>query len=405
MNKEEIVSLLHKSINGGALTETERNNLENWISSSEHNRKLYEEIMNAESFRQEIKQTLDYNSSGLWEKINYQLQPPKQQNKFIFIFRNRTLRYAAAAVLVFLISTTAYFMFIKPGAEPLPISGKQHPPSIRDVAPGTEKAVLTLADGTTIALDSLASGAVAKQGNTVIVKEDGLLAYNTDTKNLSIEILYNTLTVPRGGEYKSLVLADGTKVWMNAESSIRFPVAFIKSEREVEIMGEAYFEVAHNKEQPFKVSVNGMKVEVVGTHFNVNAYSDEAVIKTTLLEGSIKVVTGKSVALIKPGQQAQVPNTDSGDESIKVVNEADVNAAVAWKNGLLVFNQADIKTILRQVARWYDVSIEYKGDIKVPKSYGEIPRNVTLSEVLKIIGINSKLQFSIEGKKVTVKQS
>lgn len=408
-----IVSLLRKCFNKEELKGEEKIELDTWLAQS-HNRLLLEEMMNEPFLREEVKQYMEPDEATMFLKLAQKRAAQHQGAKLASLTGRHWWRYAAAAVLFILFSSAAYFIFFNPKAkQDMATTGPVEKRFNNDVAPGTEKAILTLADGTTIVLDSLSNGAIAQQGNTVIMKEDGLLAYNADHKNLSTAILYNTITVPRGGEYRSLVLADGTKVWLNAFSSMRFPTAFTAKERIVEITGEVYFEVAKNPSRPFRVFVapppaggggGGMRVEVLGTHFNVNAYSDEAVIKTTLLEGSVKIVNGKSLALIKPGQQAQVPNAASGDGNIKVINDADVDAEVAWKNGLLVFNQADIKVILRQISRWYDVDVEYKGDIRVPKFYGEIPRTVTLSEVLKIIEINSKLQFTIEGKKVTVKQ-
>jgi len=385
----------------GDLTTSEQKELDHWINEKEANKLFFMESTDEKLLAEELKH---FNREDITPGLDKTLQNIYPESKVVSMGRFvRIKKYMVAASFVLIASSVVYLWnrssikkdFAK---TPSTINTKNN-----DVQPGTEKAVLTLADGTKITLDNTVNGTIAQQGNTVVMKEDGLLAYNAGRKKSQTEILYNTLTTARGEEFRSLVLSDGTKVWLNSISSIHFPTAFITNERIVEISGEVYFEVAKNT-RPFKVKVNGMEIEVLGTHFNVNAYGDEAVIKTTLLEGSVKVVNGKSLAMIKPGQQAQVPNTASGDGNIKVINDADVNAAVAWKNGLLVFNKTDIKTILRQVSRWYDVDIEYKGDIEVPKFYGELPRTVTLSEVLKIIEINSKLQFTIEGKKVTVKQ-
>jgi len=318
-------------------------------------------------------------------------------------------RYAAAAVLFILFSAAAYFIFFNHKVkQDMATTGPGEKRFTNDVAPGTEKAILTLADGTTIVLDSLSNGAIAQQGNTVIMKEDGLLAYNADTKNLPTGILYNTITIPRGGEYRSLVLADGTKVWLNAESSIRFPTAFIKNERVVEITGEAYFEVAKNPSHPFRVFVapplgggGGMKVEVLGTHFNVNAYSDEAAIKTTLIEGLVKIVNNEKASFLKPGQQAILRLVQDKKEEIKIVDDADIEEALAWKNGLFRFQKADIKTIMRQVSRWYDVEVEYEKEVTETFS-GTIPRNVTVSKLFTMLELTGHVHFKIDGKKIAV---
>jgi ferric-dicitrate binding protein FerR (iron transport regulator) len=265
-----------------------------------------------------------------------------------------------------------------------------------DVQPGTEKAVLTLADGSQITLDSTANGTIAQQGNTVVLKEDGLLAYNTDRDKPQNEILYNTLSTPKGGEYRSLVLSDGSKVWLNSLSSIHFPTSFVGNERKVEITGEVYFEVAKNPSRPFKVTVNGMTIEVLGTHFNVNAYNDEPIIRTTLFEGIVKVSKHGNNKLIKPGQEAQV---NSEDENIQITS-ADTEQAIAWKEGFFVFKNNDIETIMRQLARWYDVDVVYQGKT-IEKFSGRVNRNTNLSEVLKAFE-ESNIHFKIHDKVITI---
>src|SRR5690606_29853914 len=267
-----------------------------------------------------------------------------------------------------------------------------------NIAPGSNKAALTLADGSTILLDDAAEGKISEQGNTFVYKTNGTLSYNAQNvnSNLNAKQSFNTLTTPRGGQYK-IVLPDSTVVWLNAESSIRFPTKFSAHERNVSLTGEAYFEVATNKSAPFKVNLESMEVEVLGTHFNVMAYSDEKSVNTTLIEGSVKIHKNQQQKLLRPGQQARVSNT------IKVSN-VDVNEAIAWKNGLFQFKEANIETILRQIGRWYDVKIEYQGEISDEKYRAEISRKANLSQVLKILEI-SGLKFSLkEGRTITVKR-
>lgn len=274
------------------------------------------------------------------------------------------------------------------------------------MAPGTEGAILTLADGKQIILDSAANGSLAVEGRTKVINKDGQLVYEIEGR-VPDALLYNTMTTPKGKQYQ-LVLADGSKVWLNAASSIRYPTAFAGTERRVEITGEAYFEIAHHADKPFKVSVNGMEVQVVGTHFNINAYEDEAAMQTTLLQGSVKITTNNHTRILSPGQQAQISTTLShpvqqkpGDENIKVVKDADLDAVMAWKNGYFSFSQTDLQTVMRQIARWYDVEIVYAGTIPDRRFGGEIARNTNASQVLKILE-ESKVYFRIEGKKIIV---
>ena len=266
----------------------------------------------------------------------------------------------------------------------------------KDIAPGTNKAVLTLGDGSTLILDDAHKGVIANQANTKVVKlNDGQLAYNT-VKAKPSQILYNTITTPRGGQYK-LVLPDGSIALLNAASSIRFPVAFVGNERNVDITGEVYFEVTKNKNRPFKVSVKDMKIEVLGTHFNVTAYDNESVIKTTLLEGSVKVSKGENHATLSPGEQARLNN-----QGIKVDKNVNLNEAVAWMNGRFIFNATDIEDIMRQISRWYDVDVVYEGKISTETFSGIVNRNSNVSQVLKIME-QTGIKFKIEGRKIIVK--
>ncbi|HUP11181.1 MAG TPA: FecR domain-containing protein, partial [Niastella sp.] len=280
------------------------------------------------------------------------------------------------------------------------------------VMPGGNKAVLTLADGSTIVLDSAANGALTQQGATTIMKkQDGELVYHADGKKMTEAVAWNTIGTPRGGQYQ-VVLPDGTKVWLNAVSALRFPTSFTGNERVVQLTGEAYFEVSSllaspeggGKRIPFIVNVHpsfgdtgGGRVEVLGTHFNVKAYHDEATIKTTLLEGSVKISSAKREYLMKPGQQARIGR----DGKMALDENADVDEAVAWKNGRFQFNDADVETVMRDIARWYDVTIEYAGKVPAEKFEGEIPRSSSITEVFKILEL-SNVHCKIEGKKITV---
>jgi ferric-dicitrate binding protein FerR (iron transport regulator) len=330
--------------------------------------------------------------TSLYSKIHQEMEPVKNA-----VVKKLPGRYPliAAAVLLLIIAGTYLFINRRQQAQNI-VAGKPADVLKNDAAPGGNKALLTLADGSTINLDSAQNGLLAKEGNAAITKTaDGRLAYN-DFNSSQVKPVYNLLSTPRGGQFQ-LTLPDGSKVWLNAASSIRYPTAFIGSERNVEVTGEVYFEVIKNASMPFRVKVNDLTVEVLGTHFNINAYSNEPAIKTTLLEGSVKIGNHNDSAILKPGQQAQINKV----AALKVLNNIDVDEVMAWKNGFIAFKSADIKTIMRQLSRWYDVDIVYNGNIGERNFTGEIPRSENLSEVLKILQA-SNIHFKIENKKLIV---
>lgn len=308
--------------------------------------------------------------------------------------RIRWSRYIAAACLLFSLSLGGYFL-IKP-----PLRAERVATN-HDVSPGGNKATLTLADGRVIVLDEAENGKLAEQSGIAIKKTaDGQLIYDLQgsaTTGGRSEAVINTISTPKGGQYQA-ILPDGTRVWLNAASSISFPARFSAAERVVEMHGEAYFEVAKDENAPFQVRSGNHVVEVLGTHFNINSYSEEDKIITTLLEGSVKVLSGSRSGLIAPGQQSQVSKSGSG--IIKVL-DADTEKAIAWKNGLFSFNNDDIKSIMGQVARWYDVEVIYEGAITKEKFFGEISRSSKLSDVFKILELNN-VHFKIKDKTVTV---
>jgi ferric-dicitrate binding protein FerR (iron transport regulator) len=269
----------------------------------------------------------------------------------------------------------------------------------KNIPPGGKKAVLTLQDGSQIILDNSQNGIVANQANTVITKtKDGQVIYNSSQSSTldPKSVPYNSISTPRGGEYQ-LLLPDNTKVWLNAESTIKFPAVFCGNERKIELSGEAYFEVAQNKEMPFKVLVEGTEIEVLGTHFNVNGYNDRADVNTTLLEGSVKLKNSKKEVMLKPGQSG----ISSATGGMKVKN-VDVEDAVAWKNGYFVFQDEDIYSIMAKAARWYDVDVEFRGNMKDKGFFGKVNRYDNISELLKNMELTGEVQFKIEGRRVIV---
>lgn len=301
-------------------------------------------------------------------------------------------RIAVAASILLIIGLSSYFMFFNKTTKQDKIVITQPANDVK--APETNRAMITLANGQRVYLDSVANGQLAIQGNVNVSKtKDGQIVYNGSANTIE----YNTLFNPRGSKVQPLILSDGTKVWLNSESSIRFPTAFTGNERNVEITGEAYFEAAHEAARPFIVKdVNrSTEVQVLGTHFNVNTYTDESVMKVTLLEGSVKVVKGNVTNLLKPGQQAQI------GIDIKIISAVDIDEVMAWKNGRFQFNKASLQEVMRQIARWYDVEIVYEGKI-VPQQFGgKMQRDLKLSEVLDGLA-KSQVHFRIEGKKVVV---
>ena len=251
-------------------------------------------------------------------------------------------------------------------------------------------------------LDSAADGSLAQQGGVKVIKLGGQLAYQQADN--TTEILWNTITTPKGGQYQ-LVLADGSKVWLNAASSLRFPTVFQGNERKVELTGEGYFEISSQvmagvqKKLPFIVAVGDMSVEVTGTHFNINSYGDEPSVKTTLLEGKVSVRKGENMMPLNPGQQAII---SQGRDNIQVTKDVDMEEVMAWKNGRFMFNNADVETIMRQAARWYDVDVVFKGNISETFS-GNPPRSEYISKLLNVMEATGKVDFEINGRQIIVK--
>ena len=325
----------------------------------------------------------------------YELSPQRKTR--------RLLQRLAVAASIILTLGLSYWLYEKQGTQ---YDRSDKPVAIvsNDIkAPGNSRAMITLADGRKVYLDSVGKGTLATQGNVQLVKlADGQIAYHQKPESGNQEMEYNTLFNPRGSKVVSITMADGTKVWLNAESSLRYPTAFVGKERKVEISGEAYFEVAPSvfaddgTKKTFIVQKGDMKITVLGTHFNVNAYDDEAVAKVTLLEGSVKINRGNAAGLLKPGQQARISS------GIKIGDDVDLEEVMAWKNGKFQFGDAtDIVTIMKQVGRWYDVDIEYKGTI-TGHIGGTISRFENASQVLKMLEMTGSVSLKIDGKKVIV---
>jgi transmembrane sensor len=317
-----------------------------------------------------------------------------QEEKPIVRVRVLNWWWAAAAVVLLAAGT---FAILNTGNKPEQTIAVSPKKAVKPIVPGTNTAVLTLADGSTVILDKTANGLVARAGNVSIKKlKNGQLAYTADGSDQAVDPnALNTISVPRGGQY-AIILPDGTNVWLNAESSLTYPVAFTGKQRKVVLKGEGYFEVAKDKDMPFTVHTDNADVNVLGTHFNVNAYADDDNVKTTLLEGSVRLNGKGATTLLIPGEQGIVAD---GGISKKQVN---VNQVVAWKMGYFVFRNDNIKDIMRQISRWYDVEVEFRGNMAGKTFGGTYSKNKDINELLKGLELTGTIHFKIEGRRIIV---
>ena len=381
MTTEEYNSLYEKFI-AGKCNEKEQAELENYQDSLELQEQQWDVSIMGNS--EEIKQSIQ-------EDLLFSIQNHNRNR----IFRIRVWQSAAAAAILILITAGIYYY--PRSTEPILVK-TETPRFKNDVAPGNNKAILTLDDGSKIDLDEAKTGILASESNIDIKKTGtGQLEYTAGTQSVKT-VKYNILSTPMGGEYQ-LVLPDGSKVWLNSGSTLRFPTTFIGSERIVELKGEAYFDIAKNSKMPFLVRTNNaMDIKVLGTQFNVMAYDDEKNINTTLIEGSVEVLKGSGKTMLKPGQEA-ILNRGSGN--IKVA-QADLEQAIAWKNGYFIFYNENIENIMRKVSRWYNVDIVYQGNLSNKDFVGTISRNKNVSELLKMLELTGAIHFRIDGRRITV---
>lgn len=408
MNSNQITYLFHRHFDGTATSE-ENLELARLLQRYENDDRIkvlmqeaWETLPSETLFNESKSQHMLQNIMDRSFTTNNNQQENSNYEESAWNFPWKRLFTAASIVLV--LGTTLFIFKQKRTTAVVPPQIVETTSSkVYDIAPGTNKAILTLDDGENIILDNANEGLLATGENVKIIKTgDDQLSYELSaTKDLT-KPAYNTLSTPRGGQYK-LVLPDGSKVWLNAASSIRYPTSFESKVRKVEIVGEAYFEISHltqpnGKKVPFKVEANGIAVEVLGTHFNINAYNDEEKIKTTLLEGMVKIHKGQSESLLKPGQQA---NVSARSSNIQVQN-VNTGQAVAWKNGFFQFHQASLEEIMRQLTKWYDVEVKYDGTVSTRKFSGEIPREATLLQVLEILEL-SNVELDIKGKEIIIK--
>ncbi|GAA4439825.1 DUF4974 domain-containing protein [Ravibacter arvi] len=387
----------------GELTESELTKLNSWRSESPENESLFVRLTEERHLVGELSRYRAPGKDAVLTNILTEINAfEKPARTFIWY---RYAGYAAAAVLFAGIS---YLLFSSRGADNTAIGQGD-----LSFAPGGDKAVLILEGGRKIDLESVAAGEIARQGSSIISKsEDGIVSYELDRRGAELPGTpgggINTITTPRGGQYR-LRLPDGSKVWLNAQSSLRFPTRFDRRERKVALSGEAYFEVVNMAAQgvPFRVISGNQTIEVLGTEFNVNGYANEGEITTTLLSGKVKVgIEGKGsgtpdgkIVTLSPGQQASV--TGHVDE-IKV-SQAKLEESVAWKNGHFQGDDTDLGAIMRQIERWYDVQVTFEGGVEKIKFNGKIPRNLPAEKVFEIVkASNRNIQIKTEGKKVRI---
>lgn len=390
----------------GELDAADQSRLNDWLNESAANRALFERLNDEAHVKGLLEKMDEVNEHRIRDKISNwsghsTAAPVRPVN-----FWKRSMGWAAILVMVMLAAGGYLFFSNKTHPDP---SQNKHTVQEHTILPGKDGAVLTLSDGSTMVLDSLGHGVVTTQGSTKVVLKDGKLLYeNNASSNMeSPSPLANTMTTPKGRQYQ-LILPDGSKVWLNAASSITFPTAFTGKERKVMITGEVYFEVAPLRlpsgiKVPFLVTTNTMTVEVLGTHFNINAYNNEESMKTTLLEGSVRVVNGESSNVqLEPGQQAQILLSSQSLPSPQIqVQTAILEEVMAWKNGVFSFREADIQTVMRQLERWYDIEVKYAGVIPKDRFSGKVSRSANLAQVLKILEF-SDVSFRIEGKTLIV---
>jgi len=413
---------LHRDNLSDPLSDLDRQELEAWAGESDENTELYRELTHEDAVQAGLRQLEGIDEAPVRRRILAQMPDVFGLVKEAPVVRIKSHspvgRWAAAAVILAVLGTGAWW-WVQTKQISAPAATTAQRADI--VAPAHSRATLTLANGQQVALDSMTSGALAQQGNAQVVKEaNGQVAYKVENVT-NRELLFNTLSNPRGSQVVNLTLSDGTKVWLNAESSIRYPVVFMGSDRTVEMTGEAYFEVRKNASQPFKVKINrGDEIEVLGTQFDVNAYKNEPKVKTTLIEGSVRILgttsnplvgvntnKGKASVVLKPGEQAQVVNAVAGGrnsndtQEIKVLRTVDIDEVTAWKNGFFRFNDASIETIMKNAARWYDVEVDYQTDNKLG-FVATISRDVPISKLLKLLELTDRVHFKIDGKKITV---
>ncbi|RFS18781.1 FecR family protein [Chitinophaga silvatica] len=388
---QQIARLLLRRLQG-TITAEEATLLNQWLKEQPAaSQEFYAQITSWPEIEAELLKLDNIDDKAAEEQMREWLNVQKPGKRVIWSY------WAAAAAILLFIGTGMWYINSHPENKQ-PTSQPQATRYQNEVLPGSDKALLQLADGSTITLDSANKGELTIQGNARIVKNaEGVLTYESTNNQAPV---YNKIVTPKGGQY-TITLPDGTKVWLNAASSLRYPTAFTGNERTVELSGEAYFEVAQNANQHFRVNTNvsghlPMNIEVLGTEFNIQAYADEPALTTSLVSGKVSVNTNNQAVVLQPGKQALL--TKNAD--IKV-QQANMEATIAWKMGFIYMEDTNFEEIMRQISRWYDVDVIFEG--KTDKQFnGKIPRDTKLSTVLKALESTGWVQFKVVGKTVTV---
>lgn len=395
------IALLIKKYLKDELEESEKQELESWKNQSDTNLRIFEELTDDDYLISAVGDAYKIDSDAVaLQKIHARIAVQQQASEEAGtksvkpVIRSLWFRLAAAAaVILIIISITTIYTLQKDKRTDNVAEKRGLNP---DIAPGASKATLTLADGRTIVLDSTAMGQLAEQGTAQIINKDGRLVYTAGKGEAKTDVLYNTVSTSKGQTYP-LLLSDNSRIWLNSESSIHFPVSFTGRDRRVEITGEVYFEIAHDAARPFIATVNGVDIQVLGTTFNVNAYADENSIKTTLVEGSVRVSKGIQRKQIAPGQQAQV----IADE-IKIANNVNVDKITAWRQGYFRFKDDKLSEAMKNIARWYNIEVVFEGNAANVQLSGDINRSSNLSSVIRLLAALD-VEARTEGRKLIVK--
>lgn len=390
MIEQHIAILLSKRFNN-EITTAEEAELNEWISASEANEAFYQDLLNKKRLSEKVQLFRSFNREAGWNKLEKRIPglgaPRQPQVKKLY-------KWMAAAAIMALVAAIWLFTGRKQGAVPQVLVHQK----ADTILPGGDKATLTLGDGRVVVLDT-ASGAIHETGHVINFAAGQLSYAGESAQDLTAQpIVYNTLKTPPGGQYK-LILPDGSRVWMNAASSLRFPTRFTSGHREVILEGEGFFEIAPAATAPFLVNTNGIQINILGTAFNVMAYNDEPAAEVTLVAGKVAVEKANITKMLSPGQQARLIQEQA---DIQVRNDVNVEDVIAWKEGLFRFQSADIKSVLRQISRWYNIGIVYEGPVTKEKFTGDIPRNSSIEEVTRILRL-SNIHLSLQNGRMIVK--
>ncbi|GLU54699.1 FecR family protein [Dyadobacter frigoris] len=392
LRADRIIHLISRQING-TLSDTEEQELLQWRAELPGNEKLYTDLLDADYRNSMMVKMQAYDAESSLERLKAQMHSPAKSILHWSAYLRVACVVLAATFLVFYLYTKLTF------------HKKSEISTNKIISPGGSRATLTLADGSVINLDDAGNGELAKQSGIIVRKtSDGQLVYQTVSNHSENEpVTYNEIKTPNGGQYR-VILPDGTEVWLNAASSLHYPTRFTSPERHVSLNGEAYFEVKKQDGKSFFVDTENQQVQVLGTHFNVNGYEDEEFVKTTLLEGSVKVKLSGSKnveAILKPGQQAQLSQSTDLQASKISIQEVDTENVISWKNGYFKFDNISLQELMRQISRWYDVEVVYEGPVKDYEFVGQIERSANLTKVLKVLELGG-VHFRIEGKKIII---